>query len=89
MRDNYFKLDDYFRKETLDASTLNVFDEISDEPVLHVRYLNPRGILVTGRFSQNGRTVIVSNTEITTDAPQANHFMSGCGAPLVGAFEFQ
>ena len=65
MRDNYFKLDDYFRKESPDASTLNVFDETHDEPVLHVRYLNPKAILVTGRFSAGSDTLNVTEHSVT------------------------
>jgi hypothetical protein len=88
VRDNYFKLDDYFGKETPDPSTLNVFDETHDEPVLHVRYLAPKAILVIGLFTENGLTVKVADAEITTTEPHANHIRGGCGIPLVGGFDF-
>jgi hypothetical protein len=58
MRDNYFRLHEYFRKQQ-DTSTLDVFDETNSEPVLHVRYANRHAIVVTGTFSYDGVTVIV------------------------------
>ncbi len=87
MKDNYFKLDDYFREERPDASTLNVFDETRDEPVLHVRYLNPKAILVTGAFSEQGLTVIINDQGIKT-APTTSSFGTGCAVQGQTVFSF-
>ena len=90
VRDNYFKLGDYFRKETPDASTLNVFDESDDQPVLHLRYLNPRAILVTGTFSEDGITVVVDDKQgIKTNSRHPSLFASGaCSIESPSDFDF-
>jgi len=62
IRNNYFKGDEFFRIGRPDDSALNVFDETNDAPVLHIRYLNPKAIMVTGRFSEG---VLQSTFQIT------------------------
>ena len=75
MRDNFYRLDDYFRKE-VDKSTLKVFDENNDEPVLSVHFLNPKAILVTGTFSIDGETVVINKDEILM--PNGSKLIGGC-----------
>jgi hypothetical protein len=81
LKDGYFKLDEYFRKELPDRSTLNVYNQTDDTPVLHVRYLNENAVQVTGKFFNAGAAL-----DITDDTFQILHngvpsmtFQGGCG----------
>lgn len=83
IKDGYFKLEDYFRKETPDSSTLNVYNETDDTPVLHIRYLNQRAILVTGKFTNQGVTLDINDKRVAIirDGKVAQTFEGSCFTP--------
>jgi hypothetical protein len=81
LKDGYFKLDQYFRKELPDRSTLNVYNQTDDTPVLHIRYLNDNAVQVTGKFFNEGAALdITDNTfQILHNGVPSMTFQGGCG----------
>jgi hypothetical protein len=86
LKDGYFSLGEYFRKELPDRSTLNVYNQTDDAAVLHVRYLNDNAVQVTGKFFNQG-----AGLNITDDTFQVTHngvlgqtFNGGCASAPPG-----
>ena len=81
IKDGYFSLGEYFRKELPDRSTLNVYNQTDDAPVLHVRYLNDNAIQVTGKFFSQGAGLNISDDtlETTHNGVPGNTIQGGCG----------
>jgi hypothetical protein len=79
VKDGYFSLGEYFRKE-LDRSTLNVYNQTDDTPVLHIKYLNENAIQITGKFYNGKASLDITNDsfQITTSGGNINTLTGGC-----------
>ena len=84
IKDGFFKLDEYFRKDLPDRSTLDVYNQTDHEPVLHIKYLNENAVQVTGKFFNDGASLEISKDEfqIAHDGVPSQTFRGGCaGSP--------
>jgi len=84
LKDGYFSLGEYFRKDLPDRSTLDVYNQTDDDPVLHLRYLNENAVQVTGKFFNDGASLNISKDEfqILHNGVPSQTFHGGCaGSP--------
>jgi hypothetical protein len=86
IKNGYFSLGDYFRKETPDHSTLKVYDQTDDNPVLYIRYLNQNAIKVTGKFMNKGAVLDVTEEHVSMifDGQLGSTFSNSCFDPSAG-----
>ncbi len=86
LRNNFYSLDEFFRKEIPDKSTLRIFDDTNEEPVLNIRFMNSKAVYVTGRFSVDGDTLVITKDSITSGSTKIS---DDCSMSEIGGYIVQ